>query len=302
MGWTLTAIVTAAVEQTRTAGDAVRDRVRGSGVSADQLGLHVLTIAAVFLIVLPVLIAAIVSTKRTGIVTTVADLAPGGYAATNYQRALIGLGFWRFMLNSFLMSVVIVVGKLAVSLLAALVVVYYRFPYKNAVFLFILFTLLLPVPVRFVPLYRLTTELGLSNTFLAITIPYLASATTVFILRQHFLSIPESLVETAKLDDIGPLRFLWSVLIPMSRAVLVGVSVIMFVYAWNQYLWPLVIINTERLQVAQVGLSLLRGQASTGEVAWSMLMTGSILTLLPPLALLLLFQRPLLETFTIQQK
>jgi sn-glycerol 3-phosphate transport system permease protein len=302
MGWTLTAIVTAAVEQTRTAGDAVRDRVRGSGVSADQLGLHVLTIAAVFLIVLPVLIAAIVSTKRTGIITTVADLAPGSYAATNYQRALFGLGFWRFMLNSFLMSIVVVVGKLAVSLLAALVVVYYRFPYKNAVFLFILFTLLLPVPVRFVPLYRLTTELGLSNTFLAITIPYLASATTVFILRQHFLSIPESLVETAKLDDIGPLRFLWSVLIPMSRAVLVGVSVIMFVYAWNQYLWPLVIINTEQLQVAQVGLSLLRGQASTGEVAWSMLMTGSILTLLPPLALLLLFRRPLLETFTIQQK
>jgi sn-glycerol 3-phosphate transport system permease protein len=302
MAWTLTAIVTAAAERTRAAGATVRGELRGHGLGRDQLGLHALTLAAVFLIVLPVLIAAAVSTKRTGIVTTVGDLVPGGYAATNYQRALITLGFWRFMLNSFLMSVVIVVGKLAVSLLAALVIVYYRFPYKNAVFLFILFTLMLPVPVRFVPLYRLTTDLGLSNTFLAITVPYLASATTVFILRQHFLSIPDSLVETAKLDDVGPLQFLWSVLIPMSRAVLVGVSVIMFVYAWNQYLWPLVIINTERLQVAQVGLSLLRGQASTGEVAWSMVMTGSMLTLLPPLALLVIFRRPLLETFTIQQK
>jgi len=297
---TLLTVLNAAVERTRSAGEAVRNREQG--LDLDQAGLHLLAIVSIFLIVLPVLIALIVSTKRTGIVTTVVDLVPGGYALSNYRRALVTLGFWRFMLNSFLMSVVIVIGKLAVSLLAALVIVYYRFPYKNAVFLFILFTLLLPVPVRFVPLYRLTTELGLSNTFFAITVPYLASATTVFILRQHFLSIPASLVETAKLDGVGPLEFLRSVLVPMSRGVLVGVSVIMFVYAWNQYLWPLVIINTERLQVAQVGLSLLRGQASTGEVAWSMVMTGSILTLIPPLALLILFRRPLLETFTIQQK
>jgi sn-glycerol 3-phosphate transport system permease protein len=200
------------------------------------------------------------------------------------------------------MSVIIVVGKLLISLLAALVIVYYRFPYKNAVFLFVLFTLLLPVPVRFVPLYRLVVEMGWNNSFLAITVPYLASATTVFILRQHFLSIPASLVEAAKLDGVGPLEFLRSVLVPMSRGILVGVSVIMFVYAWNQYLWPLVVIDTEGQQVAQVGLNLLRGQASSGEVAWSMVMAGSVLTLIPPLALLVLFRRPLLETFTIQQK
>jgi sn-glycerol 3-phosphate transport system permease protein len=175
-------------------------------------------------------------------------------------------------------------------------------PYKNLVFLFVLFTLLLPVPVRFVPLYRLIVDMGWNNTFLAITIPYIASATTVFILRQHFLSIPDSLVETARVDGVGPLRFLWSVLIPMSRGILVGVSVIMFVYAWNQYLWPLVIIDTQGQQVAQVGLNLLRGQASSGEVAWSMVMTGSVLTLVPPLLLLFVFRTALLETFTIQQK
>ncbi|WP_146418159.1 carbohydrate ABC transporter permease [Haloarcula hispanica] len=299
LGSLLTAL-TAAAERSRAAGRTTSDRIRR--FETEQLTLHVLTATVVFLIVLPVLIAVLVSTKRAGIVTSIADLAPGGHALSNYRRALIGLEFWRYMLNSFVMSVAVVVGKLIVSLLAALVIVYYRFPYKNAVFLFILFTLLLPVPVRFVPLYRLTTELGMGNTIFAITVPYLASATTVFILRQHFLSIPASLVETAKVDGVGPLRFLWSVLVPMSRAVLVGVSVIMFVYTWNQYLWPLVIINAESLQVAQVGLSLLRGQASTGEVAWSMVMTGSILTLLPPLALLVLFRRQLLETFTIQQK
>lgn len=275
---------------------------RSAMVPLDRLGLHLLAGGAVFLLVLPVIVALTVSTKQYGIVTSVGDLVPGDYAIRNYQRALIGFGFWRFMLNSFIMSVVIVVGKLAISLLAALAIVYYRLPYKNLVFLFVLFTLLLPVPVRFVPLYRLIVDLGWNNTFLAITVPYLASATTVFILRQQFLSIPASLVETAKLDGVGPIRFLVSVLVPMSRGILVGVSVIMFVYAWNQYLWPLVIIDTEGRQVTQVALSLLRGQASSGDVGWAMVMTGSILTLIPPLALLVIFRRPLLETFTIQQK
>lgn len=268
----------------------------------ERLSLHALALGAVLLLVLPVVVAAIVSTKPTGIVTSVADLVPGRSGAANYRRALVGLGFWRFMLNSFVMAAIIVVGKLLVAALAALAIVYYRLPYKNLVFLVVLFTLMLPVPVRFVPLYRLVVELGWNNSFLAITVPYLASATTVFILRQHFRSIPSSLVETAKLDGVGPLRFLVSVLVPMSRGIIVGVSVIMFVYAWNQYLWPLVIIDTEGQQVAQVGLSLLRGQASSGEIAWSMVMTGSILTLLPPLALLVAFRKPLLETFTLQQR
>jgi sn-glycerol 3-phosphate transport system permease protein len=296
----LLSILAAATENARGIADDLRE---GSlSADADRLGLHLLAAVSIFLLVLPVLIAAIVSTKQSGIVTTVGDLVPGTDAAANYERALFGLGFWRFMVNSFVMSVVVVVGKLLVSLLAALVVVYYRVPYKNLVFLFVLFTLLLPVPVRFVPLYRLVVEMGWNNSFLAITVPYLASATTVFVLRQHFLSIPASLVETAKLDGVGPFRFLVSVLVPMSRGILVGVSVIMFVYAWNQYLWPLIIIDTEGQQVVQVGLNLLRGQASSGEVAWSMVMTGSVLTLLPPLALLVLFRKPLLETFTIQQK
>ena len=299
---TLLTLLSAAVESSRETVGAAGRLVEGRGADVDQVGLHLLAGLSVFLLVLPVLIALIVSTKQTGIVTSVGDLVPGSAGVANYRRALLELGFWRFMFNSFVMSVVIVVGKLLISLLAALVIVYYRFPYKNAVFLFVLFTLLLPVPVRFVPLYRLVVEMGWNNSFLAITVPYLASATTVFILRQHFLSIPASLVEAAKLDGVGPLEFLRSVLVPMSRGILVGVSVIMFVYAWNQYLWPLVVIDTEGQQVAQVGLNLLRGQASSGEVAWSMVMAGSVLTLIPPLALLVLFRRPLLETFTIQQK
>ncbi|PSQ18404.1 glycerol-3-phosphate ABC transporter permease [Halobacteriales archaeon QS_8_69_73] len=267
----------------------------------DGLAVHAALASLVLLLLFPVLVAIVVSTKESGIVTGLADLAPGGNAYDNYYRALVELEFYRYMLNSLVMASVIVVGKLAVSLLAVLAVVYYRVPYKDFVFLFILFTLLLPVPVRFVPLYRLVTGLGWNNTVFAITVPYLASATTVFVLRQHFLSIPPSLVENAKLDGVGPLEFLWRVLIPMSKGILVGVSVIIFVYAWNQYLWPLVIVGDD-LQVAQVGLGRLRGQAQAGEVAWALTMTGSVLTLLPPLVLLVLFRKPLLETFSIQRK
>jgi len=272
------------------------DRLREDGIA-----VHALLGFLVLLLLFPVLVAAVVSTKQSGIITGLADLVPGGNTYGNYYRALVELEFYRYMLNSLVMASVIVVGKLVVSLLAVLAIVYYRVPYKDLVFLFILFTLLLPVPVRFVPLYRLVDGLGWQNTLLAITVPYLASATTVFILRQHFLSIPPSLVENAKLDGVGPLEFLWRVLIPMSRGILVGVSVIIFVYAWNQYLWPLVIVGDD-LQVAQVGLGQLRGQAQAGEVAWALTMTGSVLTLLPPLALLVLFRKPLLQTFSIQRK
>jgi sn-glycerol 3-phosphate transport system permease protein len=269
-----------------------------SGLAAVHLQIWVLLFAVGF----PIFVAAVVSTKPQGIVTSLADLLPGGHAAENYREALFGYGFGRFMWNSLLMAVIVVAGKLAVSVLAAMAIVYYRVPYKDLVFLFVLFTLLLPVPVRFVPLFRLINDLGWGNSMLAITVPYVASATTVFILRQHFLSIPESVVETAKLDGVGPVKFLVYVLVPMSKGVLVGVSIIMFVYAWNQYLWPLVIIDSEASQVAQVGLSLLQGDVQGGQLSWSLVMAGSMLTLLPPLALMILFRKPLLETFTIQQK
>lgn len=283
-----------------TVGTRVSETARG--IRRDGLLLHGLLFFAVFLLVLPVLLGAIASTHRIGIMTEFSDLIPGQYAAHNYYEALIGSGFWRYLLNSFIMSIVIVVGKLLLSMLAVLAIVYYQVPYKDLIFLFILFTLMLPVPVRFVPLYDLIVNLGWTNSFLAITIPYLASATTVFILRQHFLTIPPSVVETARIDGVGPIKFLFYVLIPMSKGVLIGVCVIMFVFAWNQYLWPLVVIDTSSRQVSQVGLALLEGDAMAGEVAWSLVMAGSMLTLIPPLLLLIAFRKPLLQTFTIQQK
>lgn len=263
------------------AGAAVREADR------ERLLLHLLLATAVFAVALPVLVAAVVSTRATGTVTGPADLLPGAHAARNYRVALVDFGFWRYLLNSFVMAAVIVAGRLLLALLAALALVYYRLPYEKPVFLLILFTLLFPVPVRFVPLYELVVAVGWADTMAAITVPYLAGAAAVFVLRQRFLSIPASLVETAKLDGVGPLRFLVSVLVPMSRDVLAGLAVVVFVFAWNQYLWPVVILTTEERQVAQLGLSQLPGGPVT--------MAGSILTLVPPLVLLVLFRRPLIE-------
>ncbi|MFC7214754.1 carbohydrate ABC transporter permease [Saliphagus sp. GCM10025334] len=272
------------------------------GLTLERVIIHTILGVSVFVMAFPILIAAVVSTQSVGIVSSFSDLLPGSHLIENYRTVMVDYNFGIYMVNSFVMSIVIVVGKLAISLLAALAIVYYRFRFKNLMFMLILFTLMLPVPVRFVPLFNIVTDLGWYDSMLALTIPYLASATTVFLLRQHFYSIPESIVEQAKLDGIGPLKFLAYVLIPMSKGMLAGVSVIMFIYAWNQYLWPLVIINSQSQQVTQVGITLLRGDIQAGELQWAIVMAGAIITLVPPLLALLLFRKPLLETFGVQQK
>jgi sn-glycerol 3-phosphate transport system permease protein len=198
------------------------------------------------------------------------------------------------------MSVLVTVGKLAVSLLAALALVYYDFRFKNAIFFLILFTLMFPVPVRIVPLYELVAALGWSNTLLALTGPYLASATAVFLLRQHFMSIPVSLVESARLDDVGPVTFLYRVLVPMSKGMLTGLGVITFIYSWNQYLWPLIVISDQNKQVVQVGMKYLQSVGNAGQTDWGLIMAGAVLALLPPLLALVAFRGPLLETLGLQ--
>ncbi|WP_394352373.1 carbohydrate ABC transporter permease [Natronolimnobius sp. AArcel1] len=282
--------------------DRVAESLEKPTTDRTQLLVHVGLGVSVFLMAFPILIALLVSTQEQGVINSVGDLAPGSHMVENYETVMTDYNFGVYLLNSFIMSIIIVVGKLAISLLAALAIVYYRFPFKNLMFMLILFTLMLPVPVRFVPLFNIVTDLGWYNSMLALTIPYLASATTVFLLRQHFLSIPASIVEQAKLDGIGPLKFLIYVLIPMSKGMLAGVSVIMFIYAWNQYLWPLVIIDSQAQQVTQVGITLLQGDIQAGELQWSIVMAGAIITLIPPLLALIAFRKPLLETFGVQQK
>jgi len=251
---------------------------------------------------MPLVLALVMSTQTTSEVYQVTNIGIGSQGLSNYETALTEYDFATYMVNSFVMSILVVVGKVSLSLLAALALAYYELPFERGIFMFILLTLLLPVPVRIVPLFQLMADLGWTNTLLALTGPYIASATAVFLFRQHFMSIPTSLVEAARVDGVGPFRFLFKVLIPMSRGMIAGVCVITFIYAWNQFLWPLVAVTNKESQVVQVGIRYIQGSAQAGLTQWGLIMAGAVLALRPPLLVLLALHRPLLETFAIQQK
>ena len=268
----------------------------------ENLLMQVGIITSIALMSLPLVLAMIMSTQTTTEVYQVTNLGIGSQGLANYERALTDFNFSTYMLNSFIMSIIIVIGKVSLSLLAALALVYYELPYERGVFMFILLTLLLPVPVRIVPLFQLMADLGWTNSMIALTGPYIASATAVFLFRQHFMSIPSSLVETARLYGVGPLTFLFRVLIPMSKGMIAGVCVITYIYSWNQFLWPLVAVTDKSSQVVQVGIRYLQGSAQAGLTQWGLIMAGAVLALLPPLFVLIVLHRPLLKTFAIQQK
>jgi sn-glycerol 3-phosphate transport system permease protein len=287
---------------TRTNPDSALAQLLPEGVDAERVLIHGGLILSILLMGLPLILALIMSTQNTTEVYQVTNIGIGSEGLSNYETALGQFNFGQYIINSIIMSAIIVVGKVALSLFAALALVYYKLPYERAIFMFILLTLLLPVPVRIVPLFDLMSRLGWGNTVMAITGPYIASATAVFLFRQHFMSIPASLVENAHLDGVGPLTFLWEVLIPMSKGMIAGVSVITFIYSWNQYLWPLIIMSDQSKQVVQVGLRFLQAASQSGLTQWGLIMAGAIIALLPPLAVLIVMHRPLLETLAIQQK
>jgi len=287
---------------TRTNPDSALAGLLPEDVDAERVLIHGGLILSILLMGLPLILALIMSTQNTTEVYQVTNVGIGSEGLSNYGTALNQFNFGQYIINSIVMSAIIVVGKVVLSLFAALALVYYKLPYERAIFMFILLTLLLPVPVRIVPLFDLMARLGWGNTLMAITGPYIASATAVFLFRQHFMSIPASLVENAHLDGVGPLTFLWEVLIPMSKGMIAGVSVITFIYSWNQYLWPLIIMSDQSKQVVQVGLRFLQAASQSGLTQWGLIMAGAIIALLPPLAVLIVAHRPLLETLAIQQK
>jgi sn-glycerol 3-phosphate transport system permease protein len=284
--------------------DAEPESWRGFGFPEipDRWFSHLGLIVSISVMASPLLLAAIMSTQSIGQVYNAEYLSLGSAGLSKYRRVLIQYEFLGYMYNSLVMSVLVTAAKVGVSLLAALAIVYYDFRFKNSIFFLILFTLMFPVPVRIVPLFELMADLGWTNTLLALTGPYVASATAVFLLRQHFMSLPDSLVESARLDGVGPLKFLGRVLVPMSKGMITGLCVITFIYSWNQYLWPLIVISDQNKQVVQVGMKFLRSVELGGQVDWGLIMAGAVLTLLPPLVMLVAFRRPLLKTLGLQEQ
>ncbi len=187
------------------------------------------------------------------------------------------------------MALAIAFGKIALSLPSAYAVTFFRFPFRMAAFWLIFLTLMLPVEVRLIPTFQVMSSLDLINSFTGLTIPLIASATATLLFRQTFLAIPDELVEAARMDGAGPLRFLRDILIPVSGANIAALFVILFVYGWNQYLWPLLVATDPKLDTVVIGIVKMIGVDTATE--WNKVMATAVLALIPPVAVVLLMQR-----------
>jgi sn-glycerol 3-phosphate transport system permease protein len=196
---------------------------------------------------------------------------------------------WHMLLVSFGMAVSIAIGKIVISILSAYAVTFFRFPFRMVAFWTIFITLMLPVEVRIIPTYTVMSDFGLINSFPGLTVPLIASATATLLFRQTFLAIPDELVEAARMDGAGPWRFLKDILIPVSSANLAALFVILFVYGWNQYLWPLLVATDPHLDTIVIGIVKMIGTETQTE--WNRVMATAVLAMLPPVAVVVLMQR-----------
>ena len=207
---------------------------------------------------------------------------------------------WRMLLVSGAMAVTIAIGKIALSILSAYAVTFFRFPFRMTAFWIIFITLMLPPEVRIIPTYDVMSQMGLINTFPGLTIPLIASATATLLFRQTFLVIPDELFEAARMDGAGPWRFLKDILIPVSSANLAALFVILFVYGWNQYLWPLLVATDPKLDTVVIGIVKMIGTETQTE--WNKVMATAVLALLPPVAVVVLMQRWFVKGLTEGEK
>jgi sn-glycerol 3-phosphate transport system permease protein len=266
------------------------------------LGRHGLLLLCVAVTCFPVLYALLVSTfDFQQIFIYPPRLIPGTSLLENVRLAWTKVGLGRLLANSFLISISVALGKIVLSILAAFAFTYFRdFPGKNILFVVILITHMLPLPVRIVSTFQLMDNLGWVNTYYALTIPFFASATGTLLFRQFFLTVPQSLSDAARIDGAGPMRFLTRILVPLSYNNLMALFMVEFVYMWNEYLWPLIVTTSNEMRVAQIGIKML--VATDAQAEWNVIMAGVILVMLPPLLILLLFQNHFMRTVTFGQE
>jgi sn-glycerol 3-phosphate transport system permease protein len=259
---------------------------------------HLVLWVGIAIVAFPVYVTFIASTTTAQDVLAVPmSLTPGPHLVDNYREAIehgagnSEAGAGRMMLNSLITALVIAFGKIAISLLSAFAIVFFKFPLRNFFFWMIFVTLMLPVEVRILPTYKVVSDLGMLDSYTGLTLPLIASATATFLFRQFFLTIPDELAEAARIDGAGPMRFFWDVVVPMSKTSMAALFVIQFIYGWNQYLWPLLVTTREEYYTIVIGIK--RMIAGGGEAAteWHLVMATAILAMLPPLLVVVLMQK-----------
>ena len=224
-------------------------------------------------------------------------LTPGDRLVENYSEAVFGgldriggVSLARLLFNTTVVALAIAVGKIVISMLSAFAIVFFAFPGRMVVFWMIFITLMLPVEVRILPTYKVIVDLGLIDTYTGLTLPLMASATATFLFRQFFLTIPPELVEAARIDAAGPMRFFRDILLPLSRTNIAALFVILFIYGWTQYLWPLLVTNDNQMTTIVIALRKMVSFADA-DTPWDMVMVTSVLAILPPILVVVLMQR-----------
>jgi sn-glycerol 3-phosphate transport system permease protein len=270
---------------------------------------HLILILGVTVVVFPVYVAFIASTQAPGsFLRGIIPLTPGTHLVENYST-MLGRGLSRagappldgMMLNSLIMALAIAVGKIAISIVSAFAIVYFRFPFRLFFFWMIFLTLMLPVEVRIFPTYQVIADLRMLNSFAGLSIPLIASATATFLFRQFFMTIPEELMEAARVDGAGPMKFFKDIMLPLSITNIAALFVIMFIYGWNQYLWPLLITTDPGYYTVVMGIQRM-AQAAEADPQWNLVMAAVILAALPPVLVILFMQRLFVKGLTETEK
>jgi len=259
---------------------------------------HAVLILGVLIVAFPLYVTFVASTHTLQAIMQVPmPLLPGDQLVENYRQVLTAgtttgsrASVASMLFNSTVMALAIPLGKIAISVISAFAIVYFRFPARMFFFWMIFVTLMLPVEVRIIPTFKVIADLGMLNTYAGLTVPLIASATATFLFRQFFMTVPDELAEAARVDGAGPMRFFWDVLLPLSKTTMAALFVIQFIYGWNQYLWPLLITTDESMYTTVIGIKrMIVGSDAANE--WNLIMATAILAMLPPALVVMLMQR-----------
>ena len=269
---------------------------------------HVTLVIGIVIVIFPIYIAFVASTHEARDILMTVQGWFGTNFIENYTTALekgkastgsisVALMMW----NSLIMALGIVVGKISISILSAYAIVYFRFPFRMFFFWMIFVTLMLPVEVRILPTYEVVANLGLLNTYPGLVLPLIASATATFLFRQFFLTIPDELAEAARVDGAGPFRFFFDILLPLSRTNIAALFVILFIYGWNQYLWPLLVTTEQNMTTIVMGIQAMLFVPDDINV-WNITMATAILAMLPPVLIIIVMQRQFVKGLVETEK
>ena len=270
---------------------------------------HAVLIFGILVVALPIWITFVAASHEAARMTQIPlPLWPGDQFLVNLKAAFVqGVGNAReqsvglMLLNSLVMAIMIAVGKIAISLLSAFAIVYFKFPLRMTFFWMIFITLMLPVEVRILPTFEVVANLGMLNNYWGLSIPLIASATATFMFRQVFLTVPDELLEAARIDGAGPLRFFRDILIPLSRTNIAALFVILFIYGWNQYLWPLLITTDKSMYTIVMGIKQML-EAAEESPEWHLIMMTTLLSMLPPVAVVVAMQKLFVRGLTETEK